>query len=547
MSRSGYADLVTADIGRLIEDEDHPPADSRGTEAPLPADAQIADEDTSSEPDVKTGRTGAPTAPPTAREPDTRSAQPTLIHAFADRGKILAIGFSPRFSLTQPVLLSVTAAGHITRRDLRRDGEVLTDHITETTVATAQLTIDDRILLIEEPALGGTGRFGRIVDSRTGEETTTIDVSPDDGLFASNVVIATNGKEITLSWADDDGGPQGYSEANAADRIVFDTAVRSGGVPLLLASSWRVMAEDDGACYWMANEPGSPPIPLQAPPASRFVTDQMEGRFAAVGAAGLQVWSVGPEPVPVPLPRDLSESGSPPDVVAFGPNALLATAIDHSVKIWDLTAAHLHAEVVTDSTVTAIGISADGRRLAVGGDDGSIQLRLIAAPRRNEEFASEALRLTRSEATAITAMEPLIRTPRSARRLINTYRLLRAGLRPDELDQLRSQDHGAVILLLAMLTAFPPQSADLLEQLISSTGKLPGTLTELIQSHLRTDWSPRGRTLHPAPSADLRAWRRLAAAVAQVLAETSLQGNIDVYRRWAPHVARFSFRTGHLL
>ena len=28
---------------------------------------------------------------------------------------------------------------------------------------------------------------------------------------------------------------------------------------------------------------------------------------------------------------------------------------------------------------------------------------------------------------------------------------------------------------------------------------------------------------------------------------TSLQGDIDVYRRWAPHVARFSFRTSHLL
>jgi WD40 repeat protein len=547
MSRSGYADLVTADIGRLIEDEDRPPADSLSTEAPPPAEAQIAHEDTSSEPDMETGRTGAPTAPPTAPEPDTKSAQPTMIHAFADRGKILAIAFSPRFSLTQPVLLSVTALGHITRRDLRRGGEILTERMTEAAVATAQLTIDDRILLIEEPALGGTGRFGRIVDSRTGEDTTTIDVSSDDGLFASNVAIPMSGKEIILSWADDDGRPQGHSAANAADRIAFDPAVRSGGVPLLLASSWRIVAEDDGSCYWMTNEPGSPPIPLQASSASRFITDQIERRFAAVGAAGLHVWSVGTEPVPVPLPRDLTERGSSPDIVAFGPNALLATAIDHSVKIWDLTAARLYAEVVTDSTVTAIAISTDGRRLAVGGDDGSIQLWLIAAPRRHEEFASEALRLTRSEATAIAAMEPLIRTPRSARRLINTYRLLRAGLRPDELDQLRSQDHGAVILLLAMLTAFPPQSADLLEQLISSTYRLPGTLIELIQSHLRTGWAPSGRSHHPAPSVDLLAWRRLATAVARVLAETSLQGNIDVYRRWAPHVARFSFRTGHLL
>ena len=158
----------------------------------------------------------------------------------------------------------------------------------------------------------------------------------------------------------------------------------------MLASSWRVIADDDGGYYWMVNEPGSPQIPLQVPPASRFITDETERRFAAVGGAGLQVWSVGGEPVPVALPRDLTGSGPVPEVVAFGPNALLATAIDNRVKIWDLTAARLDAEVVADSTVTAIGISADGRRLAVAGDDVAIQLWLITAPRRNEEFASES-------------------------------------------------------------------------------------------------------------------------------------------------------------
>jgi WD40 repeat protein len=547
MSRSGYVDLVTADIGTVIEEETDASADSPATEAPLPVGAQRVDEDRISRPAMETGTTSAPPTPSRAQEPHTRSAQPTMIHAFAGRGQILAIGFSPWFSPAQPVLLSVTDTGHITRRDLRRGGEVLTDHITETTVATARLTIDDRVLVIDEPALGGTRRFGRIVDSRTGEETTTIDVSTDDGLRASNVVTSMNGKEVVVSWTDDDGRPQGHSAANAAERIVFDTADRAEGFPLLLASTWRIVAGDDDACHWLANEPGVPPVPLQVPLTSIFITDQHERRFAAISAAGLLVWSVGASPVPVPLPHDLSDSDSSPGVVAFGPDTLLATAIGHNVKVWDLATAHLDAEVVTDSTVIAIGISADGRRLAVGGDHGSIQVWLIATPRHIEEFASEALRLTRSEATVITAMESLIRTPRSTRRLINTYRLLRAGLRPDELDELRSQDHGAVILLLAMLTAFPPQSASLLEQLISSTDELPRTLNELIQSHLRIDRSSRRRPLHPAPSADLHAWRRLGAAVTRVFAETSLQGEIDVYRRWAPHVARFSFRTGHLL
>jgi hypothetical protein len=58
---------VTADIGTVIEDEDNAPADSPGTEALPPADAQSADEGTFSEPDMETGTTRTPAAPPRRR------------------------------------------------------------------------------------------------------------------------------------------------------------------------------------------------------------------------------------------------------------------------------------------------------------------------------------------------------------------------------------------------------------------------------------------------------------------------------------------------
>jgi WD40 repeat protein len=271
----------------------------------------------------------------------------------------------------------------------------------------------------------------------------------------------------------------------------------------------------------MARDPTARLVPLEVDPMSRFVTDPDERWLAATDRAGrLRVWAVGGEPDPVSLPNTLSEQASF-NLITLGPRGLLAAAADRSVQVWDLPSAYLQTELQADSTVTAVAFSADGRRLAVGTADGSVGVWLVAPPRLNAELASKALRLTRAEATVITSMEPLIRTPRSARRLINTYRLLRAGLSPEELDRLRSQDHGTVVLMLAMLIGFPQQSSELLEELMSGTGSLPGTLSELIRSRLRTTTSPRmtrGLRLHSAPSHDLRMWRQLEAAIAKVRA-----------------------------
>ncbi|WP_248964579.1 hypothetical protein [Sphaerisporangium perillae] len=77
-----------------------------------------------------------------------------------------------------------------------------------------------------------------------------------------------------------------------------------------------------------------------------------------------------------------------------------------------------------------------------------------------------------------------------------------------------------------------------------------GTFPELIRAHLRTPASPnghRGRRPHPTPPRDLAAWQRLDTAVSRTLGTTRLPTELTVYRDWAPQVARFSFRTGHLV
>jgi WD40 repeat protein len=547
MSSTGYEGLVAADIGRVLEDGVNIPAASPEVES-----GSVVADSTTDDISVGLASEGSATRVPTAlsrQERNTASVQATMIQQYIEQGRVLAVGFSPSFSTTQPVLISVTTTGHITCRDLRRtSAELLADHRVGSSVTTAHLTTDNRALVIEEPVPGRSMTFSRIIDSRTGEEASRIDVNCEDGIHADDVVMSHDGKAVAVSWATDDGRTLGQSVADLEAQTILDSADRIDGVPRLLAHSWRIEYRD-GSCQWIANDPSRQPVFLGVHPASRFITDQRESRFAAISPEGLQVWSIDNEPTSIPLPEDASGYGSPLDIATLGPGTLLATAIDRNVKVWDLASARLRTEVTIDSTVTAIGFSADGRRLAVGTEDGTIQLWLIATPRPNEELASEPLRLTRAEATSIISVKSLIRTPRSALRLVNIYRLLRAGLRDDELEQLQSQDHGPVMLMLAIMIAFPRQSASLLGQLIGDD-PLPGTFTGLIRSQLHKSSVPtiiRRDRLHSAEPAGLHVWRRLGSTVGRLITETMMQDEIGVYQRWAPYVARFSFRTEHLM
>lgn len=159
----------------------------------------------------------------------------------------------------------------------------------------------------------------------------------------------------------------------------------------------------------------------------------------------------------------------------------------------------------------------------MGTAEGEIETWLIARPYSAAQPSLKALRISRSEAAAIVAMKPLIGTPGTARRLVNLYRLLRSGLSPEDLTRLRESDYGVVLFLLSMLISFPLESTGAFQRLIDAHDDLPEEINALIDK----------------PGAFKRATDR-------VLAADDLSTRTYVYRHWAPYVARFSFRTGHL-
>lgn len=124
------------------------------------------------------------------------------------------------------------------------------------------------------------------------------------------------------------------------------------------------------------------------------------------------------------------------------------------------------------------------------------------------------LEITEQELDFIASLAPLLRSPRGAKRLINLYRLLRARLRSDELeDFLEGPEAGyrAALVLLA-LTAGPSDLSDLFEAI------------ENASEH--TSWQD---LLTDFPHLDLK---------------IDAPSDIGIYRRWLPIVRRFSIASG---
>jgi hypothetical protein len=193
----------------------------------------------------------------------------------------------------------------------------------------------------------------------------------------------------------------------------------------------------------------------------------------------------------------------------------------------------------TELTVTAMAFSANGRLLAAGDDQGHVQVWSLTSATAN--LSGQRLQLTEAELGFLARLSPLIRTPRAAKRLVNVYRLLRAPLGEATLARLLGDggdapEYPAVLLLLTIVTGFPDPAQVIIGGLLQPPG---GTWPEFL-GKLRAD-----RTGAADDPGTLR-WKAFFAAYDQ-LDLTGLPEPIEVYARWAPQAARYSFRTGRLL
>ena len=80
-----------------------------------------------------------------------------------------------------------------------------------------------------------------------------------------------------------------------------------------------------------------------------------------------------------------------------------------------------------------------------------------------------ALDISDDERLFMAQMYPLIGTPRGAKRFVNVYRLLKASHPVAEQgDFADPQVHRPVLLLLASLTGFPRETAEILRDLVEN-------------------------------------------------------------------------------
>jgi hypothetical protein len=149
-----------------------------------------------------------------------------------------------------------------------------------------------------------------------------------------------------------------------------------------------------------------------------------------------------------------------------------------------------------------------------------------------EETDPVGLRLDDQELEFLGTLSGLVPTPRAAKRLANTYRLLRAPLEQQELAALVGGEHRAVLVLLAALVG-------------SSGGAAAQVLGALLAEEPGTRWEDFLTRLVAAPvGADAQ---RLGAALRAASARTELDGTVDTFQRWTPRVARYSFETARLV
>jgi hypothetical protein len=148
------------------------------------------------------------------------------------------------------------------------------------------------------------------------------------------------------------------------------------------------------------------------------------------------------------------------------------------------------------------------------------------------------LRIRASERDFIPLLGPIVSTPRSAKKLVNIYRLIRIGIPENELEEFVSggpdEPYQTVLFLVAVLVGRPWCAPELFKAIRDShPGQaLPSLADELATTH--------------KDDAD---WRAIQDGVHHLVDTTggSFATDLGLYAEWVPPVARFSFHTREFL
>ena len=153
-----------------------------------------------------------------------------------------------------------------------------------------------------------------------------------------------------------------------------------------------------------------------------------------------------------------------------------------------------------------------------------------------------ALEINEDERLFMAQMHPLIGTPRGAKRFVNVYRLLKASHPVAEQgDFARPEVHRPVLLLLACLTGFPRETAEILRVLVED--EPAGSWWKFV-----IDFS-EAAAKGAAGKDQLRkdSWEQFVAKLRQVQSAETARLSCDDLRARARRVARYSFESSRIL
>ncbi|MFZ0749506.1 MAG: P-loop NTPase fold protein, partial [Pyrinomonadaceae bacterium] len=148
----------------------------------------------------------------------------------------------------------------------------------------------------------------------------------------------------------------------------------------------------------------------------------------------------------------------------------------------------------------------------------------------------------------------LIPSPRAAKRFVNIYRLLRASV-PEEkqaafVGETRQGQHRVALMLLAIVTGFPNEAADILRKLLQQDKSrmwwqfIDEFETQSIsETKLDQEGNPQGELSEP----ELENLRQLFKNLGQVRELIPESQSCADFIYWAPQVARYSFQSGRVL
>ncbi|MBK3576952.1 hypothetical protein JHN63_24750 [Streptomyces sp. MBT65] len=186
-----------------------------------------------------------------------------------------------------------------------------------------------------------------------------------------------------------------------------------------------------------------------------------------------------------------------------------------------------------DADVTAHAETAEGTGAASGADGVAPGTRRpsVAVP-EVRDLRPDTLQLRADEIAFMASLASLVPTPRAAKKLVNLYRLTRIGVSAADVDAFLDGDFKAVQLLLAVVVGFPGAARTVLTAFAEAPPE------QDVREVLRT-------AAENAPEPDVKqSCLGIVAGFDELAHRESPPVAAELYARWCPVIARFSFHTG---